>query len=103
MKDGLLTVLESGGGEAAHGGDIVTLDEYGDFELKVDVRLSKGANSGTVLRLKGKGVAKAGGGQGDQYVTLKVMLPEKPDPELEAFIDRWSKDKAYDPRRAMGV
>ena len=46
VKDGLLTVLESGGGEAAHGGDIVTVDEYGDFELKVDVRLSKGANSG---------------------------------------------------------
>ncbi|HTU99882.1 MAG TPA: DUF1080 domain-containing protein [Luteitalea sp.] len=46
VKDGLLTVLESGGGEAAHGGDIVTLDEYGDFEFKVDVRLSKGANSG---------------------------------------------------------
>lgn len=46
VKDGLLMVLESGGGEAAHGGDIVTLDEYGDFELKVDVRLTKGANSG---------------------------------------------------------
>ena len=27
-------------------GDIVTLDEYGDFEFKADVRLSKGANSG---------------------------------------------------------
>ncbi len=46
VKDGLLSVLESGGGEAAHGGDIVTLDEYGDFELKVDVKLTKGANSG---------------------------------------------------------
>jgi hypothetical protein len=46
VKDGLLTVVESGGGEAAHGGDIVTLEEYGDFELKVDVKLSKGANSG---------------------------------------------------------
>jgi hypothetical protein len=46
VKDGLLSVLESGGGEAAHGGDIVTVDEYGDFELKVDVKLTKGANSG---------------------------------------------------------
>jgi hypothetical protein len=46
VKDGLLSVVESGGGEAAHGGDIVTLDEYGDFELKVDVKLTKGANSG---------------------------------------------------------
>lgn len=46
VKDGALSVVESGGGEAAHGGDIVTLDEYGDFELKVDVKLTKGANSG---------------------------------------------------------
>ena len=60
----------------------------------------KGANSGTVLRLKGKGVAKAQGGHGDQYVTLKVVLPDKPDPELEEFITRWSKTQAYDPRRA---
>ncbi len=46
VKDGLLSVVESGGGEAAHGGDIVTMDEYGDFELKLDVKLTKGANSG---------------------------------------------------------
>ncbi len=46
VADGTLTVLESGGGEAAHGGDIVTLAEYGDFEFKADVKLTKGANSG---------------------------------------------------------
>ena len=46
VKDGILSVVESGGAEAAHGGDIVTLEEYGDFELKVDVKLTKGANSG---------------------------------------------------------
>jgi hypothetical protein len=31
------------------------------------------------------------------------MLPDKPDPELEEFITRWSKSQAYDPRRAMEV
>lgn len=46
VKEGILSVLESGGGEAAHGGDIVTLDEYGDFEFKADVKLTRGANSG---------------------------------------------------------
>jgi hypothetical protein len=46
IRDGLLTVLESGGGEAAAGGDIVTVDEYGNFEFKVDFKLSEGANSG---------------------------------------------------------
>ena len=46
VKDDALTVLESGGGEAAHGGDIVTVDEYGDFEFMLDVKLTRGANSG---------------------------------------------------------
>ena len=46
IEDGLLTVLESGGGEAAHGGDIVTVEEFSAFELQLDFRLSEGANSG---------------------------------------------------------
>lgn len=46
VRDGMLIVQASGGGEAAFGGDIVTIDEYGDFELKVDFRLTEGANSG---------------------------------------------------------
>ncbi|SFB96274.1 protein of unknown function [Algibacter lectus] len=44
--DGELIVLSSGGAESAAGGDIVTEELYGDFELKVDFKLTKGANSG---------------------------------------------------------
>jgi len=46
IRDGMLVVLESGGGEAAKGGDIVTVDEYGSFEFMLDFRLTEGANSG---------------------------------------------------------
>lgn len=46
VQDGQLIVDESGGGEASFGGDIVTLDEYSDFELAVDFLLTPGANSG---------------------------------------------------------
>jgi hypothetical protein len=46
VRDGVLIVQESGGGEAAFGGDIVTIDEYSDFELSVDFELTEGANSG---------------------------------------------------------
>lgn len=46
MKDGVLTVLESGGGESANGGDIITKDTYSDFELIVDFNITEGANSG---------------------------------------------------------
>jgi hypothetical protein len=41
ISNGSLTVLEN-----QKGGDIVTVDEYADFELSVDFLLSKTANSG---------------------------------------------------------
>jgi len=46
MKDGILTVKESGGGESAHGGDIITVNTFSEFELIVDFMLTEGANSG---------------------------------------------------------
>lgn len=46
IENGELTVLESEGKESAAGGDIVTVETYGDFELKVDFKITKGANSG---------------------------------------------------------
>ncbi|MEC7769849.1 MAG: DUF1080 domain-containing protein [Bacteroidota bacterium] len=46
IENGELTVLSSGGEESAAGGDIVTTDVYGDFELMVDFKLTRGANSG---------------------------------------------------------
>ncbi len=46
IADGTLTVLKSGGAESAAGGDIVTKDLYGDFELKADFKITEGANSG---------------------------------------------------------
>lgn len=46
IKDGVLSVMESGGGESTHGGDIVTVDKFSSFELEVEFKLTKGANSG---------------------------------------------------------
>ncbi|MFW5819737.1 MAG: 3-keto-disaccharide hydrolase [Bacteroidota bacterium] len=46
IEDGVLTVVESGGAESQHGGDIVTVDEYSDFDLRLQVKYTKGANSG---------------------------------------------------------
>jgi DnaJ-class molecular chaperone len=55
----------------------------------VTMKVPKWTNTGTVLRLKGKGVPRADKTRGDEYVALKVMLPGKPDPELEQFIAQW--------------
>ena len=64
----------------------------------VTMAVPKGSNTGTILRLRGKGAPNHAGGHGDQFVTLKVMLPKAPDPELEAFVAGWESGKAYNPR-----
>ena len=67
---------------------------------RVAMKVPKNANTGMVLRLKGKGVRRRNGGHGDEYATLKVMLPPRPDPELEKFASTWS-GAGYNPRQAM--
>ena len=46
IKDGVLKVLEAPNNAFKSGGDIVTIKAYNNFELKVDFKLTKGANSG---------------------------------------------------------
>lgn len=79
--------------EAVLGGQVRVPTPTGDVTMSVP----KGSNTGTKLRLRGKGAPKRGGGQGDQFVRLRVVLPKSPDPELETFLSNW-KDKDYDPR-----
>ncbi len=46
MKDGVLTVLATDGGESTGPGDIITNDVFGDFELELEFMITAGANSG---------------------------------------------------------
>ncbi len=46
IENGALVVLPAAGGEAKNGGDIVTVDEYSNFDLQVEFQLTEGANSG---------------------------------------------------------
>jgi DnaJ-class molecular chaperone len=65
----------------------------------VTMTVPKVSNTGTVLRLRGRGIVDQKSGQrGDQYVRLQVVLPKEPDPELEEFARRWAESHAYDPR-----
>ena len=68
----------------------------------VTAAVPKWSNTGRVLRLKGRGVPRADGSKGDQYVTLKLVLPQEPDPEFEKFVAQW-QPVADSPRQSMGV
>jgi DnaJ-class molecular chaperone len=67
----------------------------------VTASVPKWSNTGRVLRLKGRGVARADGSKGDEYVTLKLVLPQKPDRALERFVAQWQP--ADSPRQSMDV
>ncbi len=68
----------------------------------VTVTVPRGANSGAVLRLRGKGV-KGERGRGDQLLKLSIVLPDRADPELQRFVSRWRPPKSYEPRKDLGV
>jgi DnaJ-class molecular chaperone len=67
----------------------------------VRMTVPKGTNTGRVLRLRGKGVARKDGSHGDEYVTLKIVLPEPLDAEIEDFARRWQAGQKHDPRRGL--
>lgn len=46
IKDGAINVLPFNGGESVNGGDIVTIDQFGAFDLSFEFRYAAGANSG---------------------------------------------------------
>jgi DnaJ-class molecular chaperone len=80
--------------EAVLGAKVRTPTPFGAVMLTVP----KGSSSGTVLRLKGKGVARPGA-PGDLLVTLKIVLPKETDAELEAFLGKWSPKDEEDVRK----
>ncbi|MFN3513629.1 MAG: DnaJ C-terminal domain-containing protein [Phenylobacterium sp.] len=65
----------------------------------VSLTIPKGANSGQTLRLKGRGLADARGRRGDLLAKIVLRLPDNPDPELEAFAERWRAERPYTPRK----
>jgi hypothetical protein len=46
IKDGVLSILSSEGKESTNGGDVVTNEEFADFELSFEFKITEGANSG---------------------------------------------------------
>ena len=85
-------------GEAVLGAKVTVPTVTGPVAMTVP----KGANTGTTLRLKEKGVLNAKSGKrGDQYVRLKVVLPEQPDAELEKLVGEWASKHPYDVRSKL--
>ncbi|MEZ5831718.1 MAG: J domain-containing protein [Dongiaceae bacterium] len=71
---------------------------------RVALKVPAGSNTGTQLRLRGKGVqAGKGGARGDQYVRLVVVLPKDVDADLKGAIEKSAKTHPYKVRGKFGT
>lgn len=73
--------------EAVLGGKVRVPTLNGSAELN----LPASVNTAKALRLKGKGLH----GAGDLYATLRIVLPEQADPDLESLMRFWRDQKPY--------
>jgi DnaJ-class molecular chaperone len=70
--------------------------EVATINGRVQLTLPKSTSSGRAFRIKGKGVNNANTGvQGDQIVTVQIVLPDRPDESLAYFLSEWRKKSAY--------
>jgi DnaJ-class molecular chaperone len=66
----------------------------------VGLTIPAGASSGRILRLRGRGVGRAGSTtKGDQRVELRIVLPPEPDTALHDFLAK--HQGTFDPRKDL--
>ncbi|WP_327110716.1 molecular chaperone DnaJ [Nocardia sp. NBC_01730] len=71
------------------------------LEGRVGVKVPPGTVDGRILRVRGRGVPKRGGGAGDLLVTVKVAVPQKLDSDAIDALKRYQeaeKASGFDPR-----
>jgi len=66
----------------------------------VELAIPPGTNAGRTFRLKGKGFP-AKDRKGDLLATVRIVLPEGADPDLQELMRKWRDAKPYDPRKGM--
>ena len=71
---------------AVLGGDVTVPTMRGDSIMKVN----KGTESGTLFRMKGKGVHTEDGRKGDQLVRVKIQIPTHLTKEQKEYLNSYS-------------
>jgi DnaJ-class molecular chaperone len=70
------------------------------LDRAVEITIPPWTSSGRTFRLKGKGFPTKSG-RGDLLATVRIVLPDRNDSELEALMKKWQSGKPYDPRKNM--
>jgi curved DNA-binding protein len=85
--------------EAFHGARVKVPTIEGSVTLKVPER----TQSGRVVRLRGKGVARKGRPTGDLFVHFMIHIPEEPRPDVTELVDRLAQLQKSDVRRDISL
>ena len=71
------------------------------LDSPVEMKIPAGAQGGQRLRLRGQGLTRKGGGRGDQYIKLKIVIPPKlTDKEKELF-EKLAAESRFNARELM--
>ena len=84
--------------EAALGASI----EVPTLDGKAEIRVPPGIASGQRLRLKGQGLNMRGGGRGDHYVRLKIVVPKELTAAEKKLFEELSMVSQFKPRNGSG-
>lgn len=85
--------------QATLGGDV----EVPTLDGKVKYSIPEGTQTGTVFRLSGKGIPSLrGGGRGDQYVTVNVIIPKGLDKEQKELLRKFGELMGDEPEHIKG-
>jgi len=69
----------------------------------VTVRIPPGTASGKTLRVRGRGMPRAGGGAGDLLVTVDVVVPQALSDEQRQAVEALAATESANPRAHLGV
>jgi len=72
--------------------------EVPTIDGKAEMKIPAGAQGGQRMRLRGQGLNKRGGGRGDQYVKLKIVVPTHPSEREKQLYQELSKATNLNPR-----
>jgi DnaJ-class molecular chaperone len=72
--------------------------EVPTIDGRAQVKIPAGAQGGQRLRLRGQGLNKRGGGRGDQYVKLKVVVPTHPTDREKQLYKELAEASRFQPR-----
>ena len=68
---------------------------------KVDLKIPAGSQGGQTLRLKKRGLA--GKTPGDQYILLKIVIPQPKTAEQKSIYQTMAERMPFNPRAKMGA